>query len=273
MAAGDFLLGQGIISQLVLAVVIAFVLHIGLLSLDTLVRVYKRMGSSRIELMPYTYSSEAKSYQVRQNPNLKDAVPIFMSDNELTGIEFSYSFYMNVSKNNFSGSSGLMHVFHKGNSSLFPLLGPGVFMKSETNTMRVYMNSYKTWNNYCDIENIPIGKWFHCTLVYKNNGLEVFINGNMIKKLSFTDTVPYQNYGDYYFFSMNKFLPNRACVDAEEGMQMVGAFKGMLSRVRYYNYALSYSEINSLMNEGPSDKVDPVAMGGVPPYLVDNWWV
>jgi hypothetical protein len=47
----------------------------------------------------------------------------------------------------------------------------------------------------------------------------------------------------------------------------------MLSRMRYYNYAISYSEIQALVDEGPSNKVDAADMGGVPPYLTDNWWV
>jgi hypothetical protein len=270
MGFNDYIIGGGILPQIILAVVIVFVLHMGLIALDTFIKVYRRMGGSRTELMPNTYLAESTTIQVRQNPNLKDANPIYMSDNELTGTEFSYSFYLNVNKNTFSGDDQLAHVFHKGNSTLFPLLGPGVFINRKSNVMRIYMNSYKTWNNYCEVDNIPVGKWFHTSLVFKNNHLEIYINGNMIKKLSFEDSVPYQNYGDYYFFSMNKFINNSACI---EDFKVTGPFSGLLSRCRYFNYALSYSEIQSAMNEGPSDVIETQNMGGVPPYMIDNWWV
>jgi len=48
--------------------------------------------------------------------------------------------------------------------------------------------------------------------------------------------------------------------------------KGMLSRLTYFNYALTYAEIQMLMNEGPSSKMDSSLMSDVPPYLADTWW-
>jgi hypothetical protein len=48
--------------------------------------------------------------------------------------------------------------------------------------------------------------------------------------------------------------------------------KGMLSRLLYFNYALSFTEINALMNQGPSKQIAS-AQGGMPaPYLEDTWW-
>ena len=135
------------------------------------------------------------------------------------------------------------------------------------------MNSYKTWNNYCDVANIPVGKWVHCALVFKKNALEVYINGNIKNRLNFEGTVPYQNFGDYYFFSNVKVdIPSsNTCID--ENVKFMGSFRGLLSRVIYYNYALSYSEIKAALNDGPSNKVESSNIGGTPPYLTDNWWV
>ena len=97
-----YLLGLGVLPQILLAAIICILIYLGMLTFDSFVRMYKRMGGSRFELMPHTYSSETKSYQIKQNPNLPDAKPVTMSDNELTGIEFSYSFYININKNNFN---------------------------------------------------------------------------------------------------------------------------------------------------------------------------
>ena len=55
-----------------------------------------------------------------------------------------------------------------------------------------------------------------------------------------------------------------------------GAIKGMVSRVSYYAYALSYAQIDELLRSGPSNKV--INPGGAvtsfvaPPYLRDDWW-
>ena len=52
-----------------------------------------------------------------------------------------------------------------------------------------------------------------------------------------------------------------------------GHVNGLLSRLNYFNYCLSYTEINSLLNEGPSSKiVQRGSAASVTPYLIDSWW-
>jgi hypothetical protein len=47
-----------------------------------------------------------------------------------------------------------------------------------------------------------------------------------------------------------------------------------LSSLFYYSYALSYTEIDSLVREGPSSKACIVTQTqDSPPYLEDNWWI
>ena len=48
--------------------------------------------------------------------------------------------------------------------------------------------------------------------------------------------------------------------------------KGMCSRLYYFNYALSYSEITMLMNEGPSTEIADAQGGVMSQYLQDSWW-
>ena len=104
--------------------------------------------------LPNTYNIDDKSITIPQNPNIRGNKYVSPSNNERSGIEFSYTFYLNVNPSAFRQEYGLCHIFHKGYSSQFPLLAPGVYMRSDTNTLRVYMNSYKTWNNFIDIDNI-----------------------------------------------------------------------------------------------------------------------
>ena len=49
--------------------------------------------------------------------------------------------------------------------------------------------------------------------------------------------------------------------------------KGYLSRLTYFNYGLSYSEIQQLLSEGPSSSMDSdVLDSSAAPYLDDRWW-
>jgi hypothetical protein len=137
------------------------------------------------------------------------------------------------------------------------------------------MNTYKTWNNYVDIENIPVGKWVHVVLAVTNDAMEVYVNGNLAKKLSFDGFVPYQNFEDYNCFSQRRITISHSKVPSvdETGLDVFGSFKGMLSKLYYFNYALCYGEVNKLMNEGPSSKINSGATTtNVPPYLDDTWW-
>jgi hypothetical protein len=197
-----------------------------------------------------------------------------ISDNERSGIEFSYSFYLYVHPSTFRQELGLLHIFHKGYSTQFPLLAPGVYMRSDTNTLRIYMNSFKTWNNFVEVDNFPVQKWVHVVVVCKNSALEVFINGNLSRKMSFDGYSPYQNYQDVCCFSNRILHLTQTKVPSvdDTGFDVFGVMKGMLSRLNYFNYALCYAEIQKLMNEGPSTEMDSGIMNNIPPYLDDTWW-
>jgi hypothetical protein len=270
------LLGSGLLPQIFLGVLACFILYALMFAAETLYKMYKRLGSSRIELAPKTYLSP-KTRTITQDPTNPRSKPTFVSDNELSGIEFSYSYFLYLNANSFGDSAGLRHIFHKGSSTIYPIMGPAVFMHNQKNTIRVYMNSFATWNNYIDIDNVPIGKWFHMVLVLQNNSLEVYLNGNIAKKLNFKGTAPYQNYGDYCIFSPNGIQLSHNIVPSTDdtGLTIMkqNPMSGMISRLFYFNYAISYSEIQKLMNEGPSSEIESDNGLMTPPYLTDNWWV
>jgi hypothetical protein len=267
--------GPGLVPQLLLGFTITVVLYLAFMFIEIIYKYIKRLGMNRTELMPITYNAEDKSITVSQDPNVSGSNPTYFSDNERSGIEFSYSFYLNVNPATFRNEKGLLHVFHKGYATQFPLLAPGVYLHSDTNTLRIYMNTYKTWNNYVDIDNIPVGKWVHCAIAVTNDAMEVYVNGNLAKKLSFDGYTPYQNFEDYCCFSQRRITISHSKVPSvdDTGFDVFGSFKGMLSKLYYFNYALCYSEINKLMNEGPSSTINSAATTtNVPPYLDDTWW-
>jgi hypothetical protein len=265
----------GIIQEILFGLGLVLVLYLVLLFIEIIYKYINRLYLNRTELLPNTYNIEDKSISIPQNPNVKGSKPVHLSNNERSGIEFSYSFYLNVHPSAFRQEYGLSHIFHKGYSSQFPLLAPGVYMRSDTNTLRVYMNTYKTWNNYVEVENFPIGKWVHVAIVCSDNSLEVYINGNLSKKLSFEGFTPYQNYEDICCFSQRRITLKHSIVPStdEHGFDVFGAVKGMISRLNYFSYALCYAEIQQLMNEGPSSKIEAaLTVTNIPPYLDDTWW-
>lgn len=254
--------------------IIVFLLYLCFLFAEIVYKYINRLSINRTELLPNTYPMGTKTVTLTQNPLILSTKQIQVSDNERTGIEFTYSFYLNADPSVFTQSYGLFHIFHKGYSKQFPLLAPGVYMRSDKNTLRVYMNTFKTWNNFIEVDNFPLNKWVHVAIVCKDSSLEIYINGNLSKKMSFDGFAAYQNYQDVICFNQRRIHLTNAVFPSipEEGLDVFGSMKGMMSRLTYFNYALCYAEIQKEMDQGPSSKIESSNMNDVPPYLTDTWW-
>lgn len=264
--------GTGIIPQILIALTSAVVLFLVFASFETVYGYMNRMKLYRTDLLPHTYATDAKSITITQNPADPNAKTAALSSNELTGPEYSYAFFIYVNPSTFRQERGLQHIFHKGVPGQFPLLNPGVYMRSDTNCLRVYMNTFKTWNNYAEVDNFPVGKWVHVAVVAKAGHGEIYVNGNLAKKLPFGGYQSYQNYGNIYAFSQRRVTLAKTIPSVgEEGFDVFGTVQGLVSRLTYFSYALGYSEISDLMEEGPSKKMETGSMS-LPPYLADSWW-
>jgi len=234
----------------------------------------KTMSTRFQHLMNYTANADEKALVIHQDSSkYADAKQILPSNNEPSGSEFAYSFYLYVNSTTFDkGSDVLHHVWHKGYGCVWPLMGPGVFIKGSTNTMRVVMNTYENPYAFVDVANIPIRKWFHVVLNCRQGGLEVHINGNLVNKLRFENTLPYINYQDIILFSGANFTLNSQTPALNgKALQVSGAFKGMMSEFIYTRYAISFTEIQTLYHAGPSKQIKTSAQE-LPPYLADTWW-
>lgn len=284
----DFILGDGPVPQLLLVVVFLIVIFLVLAALEYLWITFNVMTLYKTPLIENTVTSAGSPIEIIQDPSSSKAKTIYLSDNERSGIEFSYTFFLYVSPDTFDGEATTTvykHIFHKGYKTAYPLLGPGVFMKNNDNTMVIHMNSFTNWRKSVDIPNIPVDKWFHCALVFKKAALEVYINGNLTKKMPFSGgDIPYQNFGNIYVFSRQRPTKN-SNIDAlkvinpttgdleKKDFRIEQQIDGRLSRLNYFRYALGFAEIQMLMNEGPSSKMEADdGMTRVPPYLQDAWW-
>ena len=234
----------------------------------------KTMSTRFQHLMNYTANADEKALVIHQDSSkFADAKQILPSNNEPSGSEFAYSFYLYVNSTTFdTGSDVLHHVWHKGYGCVWPLMGPGVFIKGSTNAMRIVMNTYENPYAFVDVANIPIRKCFHVVLNCRQGGLEVHINGNLVNKLRFENTLPYINYQDIILFSGANFTLNSQTPALNgKALQVSGAFKGMMSQFIYTRYAISFTEIQTLYHAGPSKQIKTSAQE-LPPYLADTWW-
>jgi hypothetical protein len=184
--------------------------------------------------------------QIKQDPKDSNSITILRSNNQPSGIEFSWSVWLYV--NNVqpvvppATGTKYQHIFHKGVQS-FTANGvaavnnaPGVYLSSSTDpTLHIIMdtvvNTDQT-NQIININNIPLQKWFHLLVRMQNTSMDVYING-VITSHIILQNVPKQNYQDVF-----------ACQN--------GGFSGNLSNLRYYDRALNVFDINSIVNAGPN---------------------
>ena len=274
-----------IFPQIVIALVITAAIFFIYLVIEQLWRSYLTYGSARIAVYPYTGSS-AKTIVVKQDPANPNSKTLALSENQLTGIEFSYSTFLYISDDNDTNTDGWNSVFYKGyESGPFPLCGPGVFVSTKSSntggpTLRIVMNTYDTWFNTIDVNQIPFNKWIHLVLVLRGNTMEVYVNGNLATKRTFNGTLPYQNYQPLVLFpsfktNATEFVSAagniKHAIPAGENFTINGKFAGYISNLYYYTYAISYSEIQNALNIGPSSNFEENSMDK-PPYLIDSWW-
>ena len=272
---GGFNQGTSASGQVMYGLMIVTIMFVVVFLVEVTFKTSSDMANRFTTILDYTAGSEDMSLTIHQDTSkYPDAKPIGLSMNERTGIEFSYSFYIYTFASTFTGEDKLKHVFHKGFACPWPLMGPGVFMKADTNTMRVFMNTYKNPYTYVDVRNIPVEKWVHVTLNCYKSGLDIFVNGVLANRIPFKDTLPYQNFQDIVMFSNARYASFRGSqipAIGSESFEMEGAFKGYLSNLVYARYALSVTEIQTLMAAGPSTKVKQKSMDK-PPYMADDWW-
>ena len=86
--------------------------------------------------------------------------------------------------------------------------------------------------NNVTIPSIPSNKWINAIIRCKGSTIDVYINGTMTNSIGLNAT-PKQNYGDVL-------------------VAQNGGFSGVISNLRYFNYALGINEIQTIINTGPS---------------------
>jgi hypothetical protein len=262
-AGSDFLQSNSIIAKfaflILVIIVFVFFLRLGIFLIGYLLEPSKN---------PYLISglvSGAANITITQNPKNLDSITLQRSNNQTTGIEFTWSTWLIVNDLELTSEDKYSHVFNKGNgeyaSNGIATInnGPGVYLSKKTNALTILMNtvSNSNVNETINIENIPLKKWFHLAIRLQNKVMDVYINGIISSRMVF-ENLPKQNYNDVY-----------VCRN--------GGFQGSLSDLRYFNYALNVFEINNIVLRGPNLKPNAkdtnTASTSTYSYLSNSWYM
>jgi hypothetical protein len=179
---------------------------------------------------------------IPQDPEANGAKTISRSVNASDGIEFTWSVWVYIDDLTYNEGK-YRCVFYKGNDFAqnpdseqqglnFPNNAPGLYLAPNTNSLVVMMNTFNVINEEIIINDIPINNWVNVVIRCKNDTLDIYINGSIVKSHELHG-VPKQNYGDV-FVAAN------------------GGFSGYISNLFYYDYALGMSDISSIATNGPS---------------------
>lgn len=200
---------------------------------------------------------------IHQDPNQADAVTINRSNNQSTGLEFTWSVWLYI--NDLGTDNKHQVIFNKGDINYDSTTniasinnGPGLYLSPGKNRLHIIMDTNDANNpGILDIDNIPMKNWVHVAIRVENTIMDVYVNGVISGRLAMTN-VPKQNYND---------------VNVCKG----GGFMGKLSNLRYYTYALNVFEINGIVAYGPNTNTSGLSTSGGAAtgnytYLSNNWY-
>ena len=257
-ASQEFLNSNTIISRIGFVLLVLIVFLFALRFFMSIIGYF--LSPTKSPYVVYGMLNGNQSQIVGQNPENSGSVTILRSNNQASGIECTWSIWLNINPGNSPAvDSSFQNVFVKGDGIFDPNTGlssvdngPGMYIYETSvgttgqssgvyNLIALFnivsgkdvsYNGFSIPETYIDVSGIPLQKWFHVALRLQNTVLDVYINGTLSKRTVLPD-VPKQNYADVY-----------VCGN--------GGFPGSLSNLRYYPYAMNVFEINSVSWWGPN---------------------
>ena len=191
----------------------------------------------------------SKRLVIRQDPSKSDSILLRRSENQYGGLEFTYMWWMYI---NDSGDANNKTIFYKGDSAGETTYAPKVILEQGNTVLTVLMNTFENEDNKVFVHNIPVKKWIHVVVSVRQRDIDVYVNGELVKR-KVLPSIPKQNNGDLYI------SPNKG-------------FNGNISNFKYFNYFVTFKEIDQYLQLGPSKKPQ-IEEGDKPPYFSSNWWI
>ena len=193
------------------------------------------------------------------NPNKANSTPIFRSDNQHAGLEFTWSVWIHVEDT--MDNEELHHVFHKGeitqhnSASYFDINGPGMYLKTTNNSgtsqldLHVLMDVHDRPAKSADhddlkmeITSLSLNKWINIIIRGKHDTIDLFVGGVLVKRQKFMEVLK-QNYGHVY---VGQELTRMTDSTSQRG------FPGKISGLSYFNYAIGTTKILEIQKMGPN---------------------
>jgi hypothetical protein len=251
----DFLESNSLVAKFafLVLVVIGFVF---LLRLGTTIIGYF-LGPDKNPILVKGMKDARNALTVKQDPNKKASKTIYRSKDQKDGIEFTWSVWMYIDDLTYKMNE-FKHVFHKGNIDFnnegisLPNNAPGLYIDKDHNNLVVIMNTFNQIYETVTIKDIPQNKWFLINIRVIGNIMDVFMNENVAIRHEFSSVVK-QNYGDVY-------------------VNHNGGYSGLISNLRYHDYALSLGEIMNMSQDGPNKSMSK-SLSQYPPYFSIRWYL
>ena len=219
-------------------------------------------------------TTKGKIYNV--NPNESEPKPVLRSINEDQGMEFTWStwFWMdsidysnkNIKKRIFSkghnNARGKQNKFNENDTRIDLMNSPGLYAHGDKNSIDIVLNTFNKVDSVTiddiiqtiQIDHIPVQKWVNIIIRIQNNTIDVYVNGTLTERKNL-EVVPKQNYGNIYVG------------DRINGMN------GYISSLRYFNHAIGAAQIQDILYQGPSLKMEGDDWNDTqPPYLAMRWY-
>jgi len=245
-ASSGFLSSNTLIAKFVflifIVIVFLFLMNLGILAIQ-----YFTNPSSNSPFLIDGQQDGTETTTIKQNPKEADSILIRRSNNESSGMEFTWSTWININELNTKNPNLHQHIFHKGVNDFVDETGiaminnaPGLYIKNQksgtsTNaaTLKIIMSTTDAGeNDFIEIDDIPLKNWVNVIIRMQNTTLDVYINGTVAGRLNLRE-VPLQNYYDVH-------------------VGQNGGFTGKISNLRYYDNALNIFEINKIVAAGPN---------------------
>jgi len=173
------------------------------------------------------------------------------SSNEDEGIEFSYAAAISVDDYDWQDGSEFPIIFVKGSGDL-SRQSPSVTMRKRANAIIIVQDTYDPEKpGIVRIRNLPAGKMINLVICVKQTAMDVYVNGTLYSHLTLA-ALPLQNTSPVLVGDN-------------------GGWLGSIGNFIYYNYALSYNEIQTLANKKPERSPDDVPPYGS--YFSPSWWL
>tara|TARA_B110000902_G_scaffold254463_1_gene318527 strand:- start:32 stop:961 length:930 start_codon:yes stop_codon:yes gene_type:complete len=259
----DFLESNSLVAKVVFILLI-LILFIFLLR-SMVVVLHSLFGPDKNPILIDGIINGKKSLVISQDTKLASSKPLLRSDNQDGGIEFTYSTWLLIEDDNFHSfrPGQKKHIFHKGSEGInstddsmrgmaYPNNSPGVYLHETENKLIIVMNTFEKIKEEVVVPDIPIHKWINLIIRLENRNLDVYINGTIVARHELS-SVPKQNYGNLY-------------------VNQGGGFSGLISALRYYNRAITTTEIQDIISSGPNMSSNQT-LSIFPPYLSMRWFL